>query len=110
MVSSFDCVQGWFGYVLAWMVTFDLFSGAVSNARYRIVARPLMLVSQSLKVKSGYIDQLKDLDLVGSRLLPAVFGLLDLYGGMAKAFKLEIWDVDEFYLDCELRHVPKPHL
>lgn len=22
--------QGWFGYILAWMVTFDLFSGAVS--------------------------------------------------------------------------------
>ncbi|PIL27721.1 hypothetical protein GSI_10874 [Ganoderma sinense ZZ0214-1] len=73
--------QDWFGYILAWMVTFDLFTGA------------------SLKVKSGYIDQLKDLDLVGSQLLPAVFGLLELYGGMPKAFKLELWDVDEFYFE-----------
>lgn len=52
-------------------------------------------------MKSGYIDQLKDLDLVGSKLLPAVFGLLELYGGMPKAFKLELWDVDEFYLERE---------
>ena len=54
-------------------------------------------------MKSGYIDQLRDLDLIGSRLLPTVFGLLDLYGGMTKAFKLEIWDIDEYYLDCEIR-------
>ncbi|EJF63887.1 hypothetical protein DICSQDRAFT_145362 [Dichomitus squalens LYAD-421 SS1] len=80
--------EGWFGQILAWMVTFDLFHGA------------------SMKVKSGYIDQLKDLDLVGSRLLPVVFGLLDLYGGMAKAFKLEIWDVDEFYLDYYTTDTP----
>ncbi|KAH9941137.1 uncharacterized protein BXZ73DRAFT_75106 [Epithele typhae] len=73
--------QEWFGYLLAWMVTFDLFLDA------------------SLKVKSGYIDQLRDLDLVGARLLPTVFGILDLYGGMAKAFKVDIWDVDEYYLD-----------
>ena len=32
------------------------------------------------------------------------FGLLDLYGGMAKVFKLDIWDVDEFYLERE--HFP----
>ncbi|KAI0711424.1 hypothetical protein C8Q76DRAFT_677774 [Earliella scabrosa] len=73
--------QEWLGYLLAWMVTLDLFTDA------------------SLKVKSGYIDQLRDLDLVGARLLPVVFGILDLYGGFAKAFKLEMWDVDEFYLD-----------
>ncbi|KAI0646534.1 hypothetical protein C8Q79DRAFT_910042 [Trametes meyenii] len=71
----------WFGYLLAWMVTLDLFTDA------------------SLKVKSGYIDQIRDLDLVGAQLLPAVFTLLDLYGGIAKTFKLDIWDVDEFYLD-----------
>ncbi|KAI0777188.1 hypothetical protein BD413DRAFT_171550 [Trametes elegans] len=73
--------QEWFGYLLAWMITLDLFTDA------------------SLKVKSGYIDQLRDLDLVGGRLLPTIFSLLGLYGGIAKAFKLDIWDVDEFYLD-----------
>ncbi|RPD56966.1 hypothetical protein L226DRAFT_615267 [Lentinus tigrinus ALCF2SS1-7] len=80
--------QGWFGYLLAWMVTFDLFADA------------------SLKVKSGYIDQLRDLDLVGAQLLPAIFGLLDLYGGMAKVFKLDIWDVDEFYLELYAADTP----
>ncbi|KAI9062239.1 hypothetical protein FKP32DRAFT_1593812 [Trametes sanguinea] len=73
--------QEWLGYLLAWMVTLDLFTDA------------------SLKVKSGYVDQLRELDLVGSRLLPTIFTLLDLYGGIAKAFKLDIWDVDEFYFD-----------
>ncbi|KAI0371298.1 hypothetical protein BV20DRAFT_1035310 [Pilatotrama ljubarskyi] len=73
--------QEWFGYLLAWMVTLDLFTDA------------------SLKVKSGYIDQIRDLDLVGARLLPVIFSLLELYGGIAKAFKLDIWDLDEFYLD-----------
>lgn len=56
---------------------------------------------QSLKVKSGYIDQIRDLDLVAAKLLPTLFSLLDLYGGIAKAFKLDIWDIDEFYLDCK---------
>ncbi|KAI0360435.1 hypothetical protein OH77DRAFT_1418351 [Trametes cingulata] len=73
--------QEWFGYLLAWMVTLDSFTDA------------------SLKVKSGYIDQIRDLDLVGARLLPTIFSLLELYGGIAKAFKLDMWDIDEFYLD-----------
>ncbi|KAH9887215.1 hypothetical protein C8Q73DRAFT_713250 [Cubamyces lactineus] len=80
--------QEWFGYLLGWMVALDLFTDA------------------SLKVKSGYMDQLRELDLVGSKLLPAVFGLLNLYGGMAKAFKLDIWDVDEFYLDYYIADSP----
>ncbi|KAI0747035.1 hypothetical protein C8Q80DRAFT_1178930 [Daedaleopsis nitida] len=80
--------ESWFGYLLAWMITLDLFLDA------------------SLKVKSGYIDQLRDLDLVGSRLLPAIFGILDLYGGMAKAFKLEVWDVDECYLELYAPDTP----
>ena len=82
-------------------MTLDLFTDAVSR---QCSLRPLQIYElylQSLKVKSGYIDQLRDLDLVGARLLPVVFGILDLYGGIAKAFKLEIWDVDEFYLDRE---------
>ena len=58
-----------------------------------------MITAQSLKVKSGYVDQLRELDLVGARLLPTIFTLLDLYGGIAKAFKLDIWSIDEYYLD-----------
>ena len=83
------------------MVTLDLFTDAVSRVSSLQLLQIYERYLQSLKVKSGYIDQLRDLDLVGARLLPVIFGILDLYGGIAKAFKLEIWDVDEFYLDRE---------
>jgi len=69
------------GYLLAWMLAFDLFTDA------------------SLKVKSGYIDQLRDLDLVGGHFLPNIFSILGLYAGLPKAFKLDIWAIDEYYLD-----------
>lgn len=59
------------------------------------------LLLQSLKVKAGYIDQLRDLGLVTDHLLPTIFTLLGLYGGIPKAFKLDIWAIDEFYLHCE---------
>ncbi|CAL1708694.1 unnamed protein product [Somion occarium] len=67
--------------LLSWMLTFDLFDNA------------------SLKVKSGYIDHLRQLDLISGHFLPEVFSILGLYEGAAKAFKLDIWAVDEFYLD-----------
>ena len=35
--------------------------------------------------------------------LPRVFTLLRLYDGIPKAVKLDIWAVDEYYLDCEYR-------
>ncbi|OCH91295.1 hypothetical protein OBBRIDRAFT_887096 [Obba rivulosa] len=73
--------QDFFGYLLGWMVAFDLFANA------------------SLKVKSGYIDQLRDLSLVSDYLLPTIFTLLGLYEGISKAFKLDIWSIDEFYLE-----------
>ncbi|OBZ77520.1 E3 ubiquitin-protein ligase listerin [Grifola frondosa] len=73
--------QDWFGYLLAWMVTFDLFTDA------------------SLKVKSGYTDQLRDLGLITSQFLPSILNILGLYGGTVKAFKLDIWAIDQFYLD-----------
>lgn len=33
--------------------------------------------------------------------LPLVFNMLGLYEGMVRAFKLDIWSIDEYYLDCE---------
>ncbi|CCM05109.1 uncharacterized protein FIBRA_07316 [Fibroporia radiculosa] len=68
-------------YFLVWMLLFDLFSNA------------------SLKVKSGYTDQLRDLGLVSEHLLPNLFSALGLYEGILKAFKLDIWDIESFYLD-----------
>lgn len=56
---------------------------------------------QSLRLKMGYGNQLRDLDLVDTSFLPVVFELLDIGGG-TKAFPLELWSVDQFYLECEV--------
>lgn len=52
-------------------------------------------------MKSGYLEQLRNLDIVGIHLLPTIFNLLGLYGGLTKAFKLGIWAVDEYYIDSQ---------
>jgi E3 ubiquitin-protein ligase listerin len=65
------------------MVAFDLFADA------------------SLKVRAGYLEQLRSLDLVSSHLLPVLFNLLNLYSGLPKAFKLGMWAVEDYYVDCE---------
>ncbi|KAH8102265.1 hypothetical protein BXZ70DRAFT_63905 [Cristinia sonorae] len=77
-----------FGNLLTWMLIFDLFTNA------------------SLKVKSSYIEHLQRLDLVSKHFLPHVLGILGLYGGIAKAFKLDIWAVEEFYLDLYSSDTP----
>ncbi|KIN96951.1 hypothetical protein M404DRAFT_32794 [Pisolithus tinctorius Marx 270] len=69
------------GYLLAWMVIFDLFTGA------------------SLKVRSGYFNHLRSLDIVSEHFIPSIFDILGLLDGK-KVFKLDIWSVDEFYLDA----------
>ncbi|TFY76325.1 hypothetical protein EWM64_g7687, partial [Hericium alpestre] len=69
-----------FGYLLSWMVTFDLFANT------------------SLKVRSGYTEHLRDLGLISSHFVPTILTLLDLYSGPSKAFKLDGWAVDEFYI------------
>ncbi|KAF5340217.1 hypothetical protein D9611_007972 [Ephemerocybe angulata] len=69
-----------FGWMLGWMLVFDLFKDV------------------SLKVKSMYIEQLRNLDIVGSRLLPFIVQILRLDEGLNKAVKVELWAVDEFYV------------
>ncbi|EIN09055.1 hypothetical protein PUNSTDRAFT_102600 [Punctularia strigosozonata HHB-11173 SS5] len=81
--------QNRFGYLLAWMLAFDLFTDA------------------SLRVKAGYIEQLRDLDIVASRLLPAIFELLQVYSGLPKAFKLGMWAVENYYVDL---YDPSTHI
>ena len=56
---------------------------------------------QSFKVKSMYIEQLRNLDLVALRLLPSIIHLLRLDEGLNRAVKVETWAVDEFYIPCE---------
>ncbi|KAK1235775.1 hypothetical protein PQX77_000989 [Marasmius sp. AFHP31] len=73
--------QNIFGYFLGWMLLFDLFEDT------------------SLKVRSGYIEQLRALDVISLNFIPTIFGILGLdRGGIAKAFKLGVWDVQEFYV------------
>ncbi|KAG6330843.1 hypothetical protein ID866_8246 [Astraeus odoratus] len=69
------------GYLLAWMVTFDLFAGA------------------SLKVRAGYFNHMRNLEIISQYFIPNIFGILGLLTGGRKTFKLGMWAVDEFYLD-----------
>ncbi|KAJ6469367.1 hypothetical protein C8R45DRAFT_837446 [Mycena sanguinolenta] len=69
-----------FGYLLGWMVVFDLFSDA------------------SLKVRLSYIDQLRTLDIIGLSFIPNLLGLLGVDQGIPKAFKLDVWSVDEYFI------------
>ncbi|KAI0341369.1 hypothetical protein BDW22DRAFT_1358876 [Trametopsis cervina] len=80
--------HGTFGYLLAWMLTFDLFTNA------------------SLKVKSAYTDHLRQECLVEDCFLPHIFTILHLYGGSTRPFKLDIWEVDEFYLEMYTADTP----
>ncbi|KAI0042795.1 hypothetical protein FA95DRAFT_1682318 [Auriscalpium vulgare] len=69
------------GALLGWMTVFDLFGNA------------------SMKVRSGYTEHLRDLDLIGSYFIPLILNILNVSGGMSKAFKLDIWTVNQFYLE-----------
>jgi hypothetical protein len=55
-----------------------------------------------MKVKSGYSEHLQELGLVATHLIPLVLHLLQLYGGISKAVKLDMWSVDQFYIDCKM--------
>jgi hypothetical protein len=48
------------------------------------------------------MDHLRRENLVPERFLPQIFSILRLYGGSSKKFKLDIWEVDEFYLESKL--------
>lgn len=39
--------------------------------------------------------------LIADYFLPQIFNILGLENGLGKAFKLDMWAVDEFYLDCK---------
>lgn len=69
------------GYLLAWMIMFDLF------------------IDASIKVRSQYFNQMRSLGIIGDFFIPNVFGFLGLFSGKKKAFKLDIWAVDDFFID-----------
>lgn len=57
-------------------------------------------IYQSLKVRSSYIEQLRNLDFIVSRFIPTLLHLLRLDQGPLKVFKLDLWAVDEFHIEC----------
>jgi hypothetical protein len=82
------------------MVVFDLFSDAV---RFSSPGPLLWLIYlQSLKVRLSYIDQLRTLDIIGTSFIPNLLGLLGVDQGIPKAFKLDVWTVDEYLVQCML--------
>ncbi|KAG2130479.1 hypothetical protein BD769DRAFT_1452567 [Suillus cothurnatus] len=69
------------GYLLAWMIMFDLF------------------IDASIKVRSQYFNQMRSLGIMADSFIPNVFDVLGLFSGKKKAFKLDIWAVDDFFID-----------
>ncbi|KAG2132698.1 uncharacterized protein EDB93DRAFT_1323055 [Suillus bovinus] len=69
------------GYLLAWMIVFDLF------------------IDASIKVRSQYFNRMRSLGIIGDFFIPNVFDILNLFSGKKKAFKLDIWAVDDFFID-----------
>ncbi|KAG2146336.1 hypothetical protein DEU56DRAFT_932250 [Suillus clintonianus] len=69
------------GYLLAWMIMFDLF------------------IDASIKVRSQYFNQMRSVGIIANFFIPNVFDVLGLFSGKKKAFKLDIWAVDDFFID-----------
>lgn len=59
----------------------------------------LILFAQSLKIKQGYLEQLRNLSLVKSSLLPCLFELLRIGVAAEKPFSLSQWYVEEYYFN-----------
>ncbi|KAF8605670.1 hypothetical protein BDV93DRAFT_521494 [Ceratobasidium sp. AG-I] len=55
--------------------------------------------NSSLKIKQGYLEQLRGLDLVKGSLLPCLFELLRIGIATEKPFSLSQWYVEEYYFD-----------
>ncbi|KAI9568130.1 hypothetical protein HD554DRAFT_2219143 [Boletus coccyginus] len=69
------------GYLLAWIITFDLF------------------IDASMKVRLGYFNHMRSLDIISQYFIPNIFDALGLFSGGKQVFKLDVWAVDEFHLE-----------
>lgn len=56
---------------------------------------------QSLKIKSAYIDQLRNANLVSTGFIPTVLALLDVAESGTRPFDLTPWAVDQFIIERE---------
>ncbi|KAJ3841743.1 hypothetical protein F5878DRAFT_577882 [Lentinula raphanica] len=69
-----------FVYLLGWMLLFDSFADT------------------SMKVRMNYIEQIRNSNVIEEHFIPSIFSLLSLDRGIVKAYKLDMWGVDEFYV------------
>lgn len=65
-----------FGYILAWLIYFDHLQDA------------------TFSLKSGYVSQLKQEEIMWSAFMEFIFGTLGL-GSQVRAFDLSKWDVQD---------------
>ncbi|KAG8908895.1 hypothetical protein FRC01_007193 [Tulasnella sp. 417] len=75
-----DLIDRGLALFLPWLLTLDFFEDI------------------SIKVKNGYMDHLITAGLVETRLIPIIISSLALKGP-TKPFPIDMWAVDEFYLD-----------
>lgn len=86
-----------FGYLLGWMTIFNLFDNAVCHI-FTWSSFSDRFACQSLRVKMSYAGQLRDMNIISSGFLPTIFELLGLYGGKKKPLQLELWALQEYYV------------
>ena len=52
-----------------------------------------------MKVRLGYFNHMRSLGIVSQHFIPNIFDVLGLFTGGKRVFKLDVWAVDEFYLE-----------
>ena len=83
---------------------FDYFEDAVSYLSSSHSDDPALLTScpppsQSLRMKSNYVEQIRNAGLIGLAFLPSMFSILDVAETSTRPFDLGPWAVDEFIIE-----------
>lgn len=55
----------------------------------------------SLRMKTSYVEQLRNAGLIGLAFLPSIFSILDVAETSTRPFDLGPWAVDEFVIERE---------
>jgi len=52
-----------------------------------------------MKVRLGYFNHMRSLDIISQYFIPNIFDVLGLFSGGRQVFKLDVWAVDDFHLE-----------
>lgn len=83
---------------MGWMIVFDLFIDTVCFSLLPLGFLSDICPVQSVKVRIGYIEQLRLLDIIPKYFMPNLLGLLGLDRGPSSSIKLDHWVVDEYHV------------